>query len=96
MLKPPHKRPSGLPLPINGGFDHWRLRHLLYLVQRDTWIQTGNEAVWSTFRGGQDARIVDLQVLPVLFAQFLRLNEGTFDGNGRHNGPVRQGEKFVI
>jgi hypothetical protein len=51
---------------------------MLYLVQCDKWIQAGDEAVWITLRGGQDSRVIECQVLPVLFAQFCRLNEGTF------------------
>jgi len=51
---------------------------MLYLVQCDAWIQAGDETIAITFRGGQDARVIECQVLPVSFAQFRRLNEGTF------------------
>jgi hypothetical protein len=66
---------------------------MLDLVQCHAWIQASDEAVWITLRGGQYARIVECQVLPILFAQFLRLNECTFsrlpsavDENGRRVG----------
>jgi hypothetical protein len=37
-----------------------------------------DETIGIAFRGGQDARVIECQVLPVSFAQFRRLNEGTF------------------
>jgi hypothetical protein len=51
---------------------------MLYLAQRGAWVQGGDEEVRITFGGGQGSRIVECQVLAVLFAELLRPNQGTF------------------
>ena len=63
---------------------------MLDFVESNRRIQTGNEAVWVTFGGSEDAGVVESEVTTVRLVQFRRLDEccfsrlaGSVDQNGR-------------
>jgi len=56
-----------LPVSVNGGFDHRKdLGDMLHLIEGDRSVQAGDEAVGIALGGGQNARIIEGKILPVL------------------------------
>ena len=70
-----------LPLSVDCSFDHGKdLRNMLHFIQRDRHVQASNEAVGVTFGSRQNARIIEGEILAVLFRQIRRLHQGAFPG----------------